>query len=72
MMLVYYLQRIDIFICSSLSNNTFSVSIDQVRVKCYRMPFWNRAIADESSDDEDNYLQTSQYIVAAIIHNDKF
>lgn len=64
---------VDIFICSSLSNDIFSVSLDQVRTKCYRMPFWNRSIiVDESSGDEDDYLQSFQYIVAAMIHYDTF
>ncbi|KYN50128.1 hypothetical protein ALC62_00156, partial [Cyphomyrmex costatus] len=60
---------LDTFKCSELSSRIFSVNINKVRAKCYRMPFWNHTSMDDSSDDED-YTETSQYnIVIAITHN---
>lgn len=54
-----------VFKCSTLNDNIFSVHINEIRVKCYKMPFWNC-----SSDDKNN-SEPSQYVVATIMHNDK-
>jgi len=53
-----------VFKCSTLNDNIFSVRINEIHTKCYKMPFW------DCSDDE-NYSEPSQYIVATIIHNDR-
>lgn len=62
---------VHIFKCSSLSNDIFLVLIDKVRFKCFRMPFFNNNLTDKSSSDEEHYQENSQFVVAAIIHNDK-
>jgi len=59
------------FKCSQLSSDVFVVHINEVRVKCYRMPFYNQISMDESSSDDENYSETTQYIITAIIHSDK-
>jgi len=61
------------FKCSQLSSDVFVVHINEVRVKCYRMPFYiyNYISMDESSSDNENYLRTTQYVITAIIHSDK-
>lgn len=60
-----------IFKCSSLSNNIFFVRTNEVRVKCYKMPFWDCTSVDNSSSDEENHFQNEKYIIAAIVHNEK-
>jgi len=45
--------------------------INEIRVKCYRMPFYNYISMDESSSDDENYSETTQYVITHIIHSDK-
>lgn len=59
-----------IYKCATLNNEIFYVHPDQVHAKCYRMPFFNNTSTDDSDSDEENNLETSQYIVAAIIHSE--
>lgn len=60
---------VQIYKCSTLNNEIFYVRLDEVFAKCYRIPFWN-SMEDNDSDEEKD-LETSTYVVAALIHNEK-
>lgn len=60
-----------IYRCATLNSEIFYVHPDQVHAKCYRMPFSNSTSMDDSDSDEANNSETSQYIVAVIIHSEK-
>lgn len=62
---------VHIYKCSSLSNDIFSVRIDEVHVKCFRMPYYNHTLVGENSSDEEDNEETSHFVIAAIIHNNK-
>ncbi|XP_070516696.1 uncharacterized protein [Cardiocondyla obscurior] len=55
--------------CTNLSNQTFNVSLNDIRAKCYRMPFWSRTSMDDS-DTEENDRSPTIFIVAVIIHSE--
>lgn len=55
--------------CTTLSNDSFYVSLNEIRAKCYRMPFWNCSLIDDCNSDENEPLEI-QYIIAVIIHNE--
>lgn len=57
-----------IYKCTTLSNELIYINLDEVNAKCYRMPFWNCTSMD---NDEENHLETLQYVVAVIIHSEK-
>ncbi|XP_067216803.1 uncharacterized protein [Linepithema humile] len=59
---------LQIYKCSTLSNEIFYINLDEVHAKCYRMPFWNSTSMDDSDSNEDHL---PQYIVAAIVHSEK-
>ncbi|XP_067210357.1 uncharacterized protein [Linepithema humile] len=59
-----------IYKCSTLNSEVSHIHLDEVNAKCYRMPFWNSTV-DDSSSDEENESETSQYIVATIVHSEK-
>lgn len=56
--------------CATLNSDRFYVSLNQIRAKCYRMPFWDCLSMNDSDSDEDDHLEM-QYIVAVIIHSEK-
>ncbi|XP_070158764.1 uncharacterized protein [Polyergus mexicanus] len=62
---------LQVYKCSMLSNEVFRIHLQKVRAKCYRMPLWNPTYNEENDSDEENHSEASQYIVAAIIHNEK-
>jgi len=55
------------FKCSSLSNDVFFIPINEVRIKCFKMPFWDCTSIDSSSDEK-NHSQNKKCIIASIIH----
>jgi len=62
---------LQIYKCAILNSEIFYIHPDQVHAKCYRMPFYNSTSTDDSdSDGENNSTETSQYIVAVIIHSE--
>ncbi|XP_036143639.1 uncharacterized protein LOC118645881 isoform X3 [Monomorium pharaonis] len=56
--------KIQIFKCSALSNDIFCVQVNQIRFKCYKMPFYNSLIDDSSDEDEP---EVNEYIIATWI-----
>lgn len=63
---------LQVYKCSSLSNEIFYVNLDEIHAKCYRIPFWTSTLANESDSDEETQItDTFQYIVAAVIHSEK-
>lgn len=62
---------LQIYKCSTVSNEIFRVHLEEVRAKCYRMPVWNSISANDDSSDEGNESETPRYIVAAIVHSEK-
>ena len=60
--------EIHIFKCSALSNDIFGVQVNQIRFKCYKMPYWGGLSMNDNSDEDE--LEISEYVVAAIIHTD--
>ncbi|XP_032687260.1 uncharacterized protein LOC116851694 [Odontomachus brunneus] len=56
-----------IYLCSNISSDTLVININQVKLKSYRMPLWEKASSDDSST-EDEDMESSKYIVAALIH----
>jgi hypothetical protein len=59
-----------IFKCSSLTNNIFTVSIVEVRLKGYRMPLLDSTSVEVSSSDDENHPEISHFLVAGIVHNE--
>lgn len=57
-----------VYKCTTLSNELFCINLEEVNAKCYKMPFWNSTSMD---NDEENHLETLQYVVAVIIHSEK-
>lgn len=53
--------------CTRLSNELFYISLDKIKAKCYRMPFWNYTSMDNDGESD---LGMSQYVVTAIIHSE--
>ncbi|XP_011876846.1 PREDICTED: uncharacterized protein LOC105566980 [Vollenhovia emeryi] len=43
---------IQIFKCSAISNEIFCIEVNQVRFKCYKMPYWSDSSIGDSSDIE--------------------
>lgn len=60
---------IQVYKCSNLCSDLVYVNVEQVKAKCYRMPFWNNISRDDSDSDEENCSEGT-YIVATIIHSD--
>lgn len=60
---------LQVYKCSMLSNEIFRIHLQNIRAKCYKMPLWNSTHDNDS--DKENHSEASQYIVAAIIHNEK-
>ncbi|XP_071576883.1 uncharacterized protein [Temnothorax nylanderi] len=62
---------LQVYKCYTLSNDMFHVRLEEVSAKCYRMPLWNSTSANDSSSDEENHPEISQYLVVAITHTEK-
>lgn len=60
---------VQIFKCSEISSEILCIQVNQVRFKCYRMPYWSSSLIDDSSSDEVE-SEVSEYVVCAIIHTD--
>lgn len=61
---------VQIFKCSTISSEIFCIQVNEVRFKCYKMPYWSGSSIDNSSNDENESEVSSAYIVSAIIHTD--
>ncbi|XP_066589579.1 uncharacterized protein [Prorops nasuta] len=64
---------LDVYKCQGLSADAVSISLNQVRGKCYKMPLATDTIFSNfsSSDEDENEVDDLQYIVALMIHTDE-
>lgn len=64
---------LQIYKCSTLSNEIVYIPLDEVHAKCFRMPLCNLMQINESNSDEEEQLhsETTRYVVAAIVHSKK-
>jgi len=62
---------LQIYKCSTLSNEIFYVHLDEILAKCYRMPLWNLTMMEDSDSDEQNDSEIATFVVTALIHNEK-
>lgn len=56
-----------VYKCGNISTDTRVINVDQVIFKGYRMPLFEQSSSDDSSS-EDEDMESSKYIVAALIH----
>jgi len=62
---------LQIYKCTTLSNEIFHIHLDEVFTKCYRLPLWNLTSTEDSDSNEEDDSEISGYIVAALIHSEK-
>lgn len=60
---------LNVYKCGNLDREWFTIDIDNVKAKCYRMPFFDDASLDDSNNDG-NDMEYSEYVVATIIHEE--
>lgn len=64
---------LQIYKCSTLSNEIFYTNLDEVLAKCYRLSLWNSISTENISDSDNNEeddSETSGNIVAVLIHKE--
>jgi len=62
---------LQIYKCTTLSNEIFYIDLNEVSTKCYRLPLWNLTSTEDSDSNEEDDSEISGYIVAALIHSEK-
>ena len=58
-----------VYKCATLSQDILYISPDQVRAKCFRMPFHGNM--PTGNNDDPIPLETRSYVVAVITHSEK-
>lgn len=58
-----------VYKCGNISRESITINCNEVNAKCYRMPLWENRSLDDSDSDEDD-MESSKYIVAAMIHTE--
>lgn len=61
---------VEVYKCGNLCSNLVYVNVEEVKAKCYRMPFWSNILKNESESDKENCSEGTTYIIATIIHSE--